>query len=218
LPALTCSVLFWQVGILEAMAAPSPIKAVIFDCFGVLTTEAWSAFKQKYFKNDPVRLRQAVDLRKRVDKGLYSYNDFIRDIAELADISQKAAQQHLMNNQPNEELLAYIRQHLKPNYKIGMLSNMGGNGLSEIFAAEQLAVFDAVALSYELGVTKPEPRAYEAIASLLEVEPHESVMVDDLVRHCAGAREAGMHAVLYQDFKQFKTDLRTLFQKSISDF
>lgn len=47
-----------------------------------------------------------------------------------------------------------------------------------------------------LGVRKPDPRAFQAMADLLGVAPARCLVVDDLAEHCAGAREAGMDAVL----------------------
>jgi putative hydrolase of the HAD superfamily len=51
--------------------------------------------------------------------------------------------------------------------------------------------------SYEIGVHKPDPRAYAAAAAALDLPPEACCFVDDLDRNVAGARAAGMTAFRY---------------------
>jgi hypothetical protein len=62
------------------------VKAVIFDCFGVLATEAWLPFKSKYFGDDPERFETASDIARQVNRGLISGDDFIREISRLSGV------------------------------------------------------------------------------------------------------------------------------------
>jgi HAD superfamily hydrolase (TIGR01509 family) len=78
--------------------------------------------------------------------------------------------------------------------------------LSEIFEPWQIALFDEIVLSVEIGRTKPDVQAYQAIAARLDQSPADCVMVDDLARYVTGAREAGMQAIQYISFEQFKQD------------
>jgi HAD superfamily hydrolase (TIGR01509 family) len=187
------------------------IRAIIFDCFGVLTTDAWLPFKEKYFSDNEELFRLATDLNKQADSGLIGYDDFVRGVADLAGISFTDARKTINNNVPNAPLFKHIAQ-LKPKYKLGILSNASGNWLPDLFAAEQLAAFDATALSYETGVTKPEPRAYETIATRLSAEPEECVFIDDQERFCTAAEDVGMRSVWYQSFDQMKSDLEKILK------
>jgi HAD superfamily hydrolase (TIGR01509 family) len=186
---------------------------VIYDCFGVLVSESWIAFKHRYFGDDADRAREATDLMQQADAGLLPQAEFIRQVAKLSGISEQQVRAELDGNLPNEALFAYIRNELKPQYKIGMLSNAGANWLHELFNEDQLSVFDAITLSYETGVTKPSTEAYEVIAAKLGVNPYEAIFVDDQERHCAGARDAGMPALLFTGFEQFRTDLEEILAK-----
>lgn len=188
------------------------IKAIIFDCFGVLVTEGWLPFKATHFGKDPDLNRQATELSHRANAGLISHDEFVEAIAGLAGLSGREVSEAIDVNVPNEPLLEYIKQ-LKKHYAIGMLSNASGNWLAQLFTKEQVELFDAVGLSYELGAVKPDERAYEEIIDQLGVEPSECVFVDDQERHCTGAREAGMQAILYQDFDQFKEELEAILAK-----
>jgi putative hydrolase of the HAD superfamily len=192
------------------------IKAVIFDCFGVLVSESWIAFKHRHFADDAEKVREATDLMQQADAGLLSQADFIHQVAVLSGLSERQVRAELDGNLPNEALFAYIRDELKPKYRIGMLSNAGADWLHELFTDDQLALFDATALSFETGVTKPSTEAYEAIASKLGVEPQEAIFIDDQERHCAGAREAGMQALLFTGFEQFRSDLESLLANTLA--
>lgn len=189
------------------------IKAIIFDCFGVLATEAWLPFKAQYFGHDEVLFEEATDLAKRANYGLISQGDFIKEAARMAGITPLEAERYISRNVPNEELFAYIGE-LKKSYKIGFLSNIAGNYLSRIFEPEQLVVFNKICLSYETGYIKPEPEAFLNIATKLGVEPGEAVMVDDQERIIAGARGAGLKGIVFSDTDSLKSEIAKLSKNS----
>lgn len=191
------------------------IKAIIFDCFGVLTTDGWLPFKTKHFADDK-KLNQAVtELNEQASTGLISHDDFARAVAKLAVISVNEVNKEIDANVANELLLTYIQQ-LKSKYTIGMLSNTSANWLDKLFTPKQVALFDVISLSYESGFTKPHPRAYGKIAQQLGLEVNKCVLIDDQERHCSGAREAGMQAICYQDFLQMKRELEELLAQTPS--
>jgi epoxide hydrolase-like predicted phosphatase len=107
-------------------------------------------------------------------------------------------------------LLDYIRANLKPKYKIGMLSNAGGNWLKELFDEEDIKLFDAVVLSAEIGVSKPDPRAFQIATDRLGVKFEESIFVDDLQHYVEAARALGMKAIHYKNYQQTIDDIERL--------
>lgn len=185
------------------------INAVVFDCFGVLVTDAWRPFKAKYFANHTQKFQQATDISHRANRGLISHQDFIRQAAELAGISFAEAHDFISRNVADGELFDYIAE-LKKDYKIGFLSNVAANYLSRMFSPEQLAMFDAFELSYESGWIKPQVQAYELIAKKLDVELGTIIMIDDSERNVAGAREAGMQAVVYTGVSELRAEIARL--------
>ena len=62
------------------------IKAIIFDCFGVLASDGWLPFREKYFSDNPDLLEKAIASNKRMDAGLHTYEDFLREIADLSEV------------------------------------------------------------------------------------------------------------------------------------
>lgn len=190
------------------------IKAIIFDCFGVLSTEGFRVFCSKYFKDQPEKRALAQSYMDLHTQGTQSYESFCDSLSKLAGQKTEVVEDYLHSNKPNESLFDYIREALKPKYKIGMLSNAGDDWLSELFLPEDLALLDDVVLSFKFGITKPNQAIYELAAQRLEVGPKECVFVDDIARYCDGARAIGMQAILYEDFEQMKTELQKLLNQS----
>lgn len=180
----------------------SDIKAVIFDCFGVLTTDGWLRFKDQHFRDEPDKMARATGLNHMVDSGLIAYQDFLEEVSEMADVSVDTLKNTLHTVVANDALFDFITTELKPNYKIGLLSNVAHNWISEMFRPEQAAVFDAVVLSHETGIIKPDLRAYTIAAGRLEVPEEACMFVDDQERNVTGAKEAGMQAFQYHSLEQ----------------
>ncbi len=189
------------------------IQAIIFDCFGVLTTDAWLPFKNKYFGHNPAFFEQASEINKLADGGIISSEQFLDRIGQLAAIPTEQVRQVVTNNVANQELLDYA-QRLKTDYKIGLLSNASADWLNELFSPQQVALFDVTALSYESGVTKPMPEAYQIVADRLNLTLEECVFIDDQERFVIGAREVGMAAIWYRNNDQLFAELEQLLADS----
>lgn len=185
------------------------IRAIVFDCFGVLTTEAWIPFRLKHFGHDPELIAQVNDISRQADRGLMSRQAAINATAKLAGITPAEFIAAIDRNVPDEELFAYICQ-LKAKYKIGLLSNIADDYLHTIFNADQLALFDVISLSFKKGFIKPQAQAFETIAEELGVAPADCVLVDDQQRNVDGAADAGMTAFLYHDAAQLRSELKDL--------
>jgi putative hydrolase of the HAD superfamily len=76
----------------------------------------------------------------------------------------------------------------------GMLSNSwGGDYPRELFPE----LFDAVVISSEIGMRKPEPRIFLHAAELLGLAPQECVFVDDIEANITAAEQIGFTGVLH---------------------
>ncbi len=186
------------------------IKAVIFDCFGVLTTEGFRTFCQKFLSGEPgdiVKAQQAMD---QLNVGLISNEKFIKTLVELSGQDTEIVRDYLNKTTPNFELFEYIRWTLKPQFKIGILSNAGSDWLDEMFDKKEIGLFDDKLLSFEVKMKKPDPEIYLLSAQRLGVETKECVFVDDIHSYCEAAREVGMKAIWYQNFEDMKQDMEEL--------
>ncbi len=95
------------------------------------------------------------------------------------------------------ELADYVAG-LRPRYRTGILSNSLDGARREEqarFGLEQLA--DVVVYSHEIGVAKPDPRAYLVLCGKLGVAPDELIFVDDRAANVAAACQLGIHGLLH---------------------
>lgn len=190
------------------------IKAIIFDCFGVLAEDGWLPFKRKYIGDNEALAKEVADLGKQNEYGMLSNQDLERTIAQVLQVNPQEYRRAVSRRVPNEELFAFIATKLKPHYKIGLMSNANFNVVHELFAPEQAALFDAVVLSYEAHLVKPDPRMYRLMAERLGATPEECVFVDDIPRYCMAAEEAGMTAFCYENVQQAIVDIQQLLTQS----
>lgn len=119
----------------------------------------------------------------------------------------------LDDDSTNDKLFEFIAE-LKAEYKLGVLSNAGGDWLEQMFGKENAALFDSTALSYETKEVKPRPRAYEIIAERLGVDVTECVFIDDSEGYCSAARDCGMQAILYRGTDQCIAEIKQLLSAS----
>lgn len=184
------------------------IKAIIFDCFGVLVRDGWLPYKERHFAHNSELFKKATELNHMTDAHLLGYDDFIREVAKLADIPADLARTEIEDNPPNTRMFEWIRDDLKPHYKIGLLSNAATDWLDSLFEPWQVELFDEKVLSYQIGTTKPDPRMYQAVIERLGVTAEECVFIDDNQSFCEAAQALGMHTVHYQDNLHFIKEIR----------
>lgn len=187
------------------------IRAIVFDCFGVLVGQGFDATYARA-GGDPARDKLFIkDLLGAASLGVVSSEQMVGQICTQLNITPTvwAAAVHAME-QPDTELIEYIQQTLKPRYKVAILSNANVGVLQRKFSSAQLDVFDAIVVSAEEGMVKPNPDIYHLTADRLGVEPADCIFTDDSAGHCQAATAVGMTAIHYSHFQQFKTDLETI--------
>jgi epoxide hydrolase-like predicted phosphatase len=94
-------------------------------------------------------------------------------------------------------MLAMFRRLHSAGVPTGLLSNSwGGNDYPrELFPG----MFDAVVISAEVGMRKPEPQIYLHALQLLGLDPAECVFIDDIKANVTAAEDLGFAGVLHSD-------------------
>jgi putative hydrolase of the HAD superfamily len=77
------------------------------------------------------------------------------------------------------------------------------------------ALFDAVVISGEVGLRKPDPAIYALAARRLDLPPEQIVFVDDLRPNVRAAAAAGMVGVQHVDLESTVSELEILFDTSL---
>jgi len=183
------------------------IKAIIFDCFGVLTTDGRLAFCKKYLSSDLELVGQVNELSKLSDAGVISFGKFISEISKMSGISEAEVTAFMNNHVRNDELIGYIGDELKGKYKIGLLSYVIDNFLDVVIGHDGVDLFDEIVLSYQIGVAKPDKLMYETIVKKLGVGYEECLFIDDQPRYCEGAEVLGIKTIVYKNNEEMKQKL-----------
>jgi putative hydrolase of the HAD superfamily len=76
----------------------------------------------------------------------------------------------------------------------GMLSNSWGGTYPPELMSE---LFDAVVISAEVGMRKPEPRIFRHAADVLGLRPSECIFIDDIEANVAAAEQLGFTGILH---------------------
>lgn len=188
------------------------IKALIFDCFGVLY---WDDLNRIYNLVGEDNFRALNDLIHAFDHGYITSQDFLSQIAALAGVSTDNVAKAMQDKQsPNQALMERVTE-LNQTYKIGLLSNMGSDTLDSVFSEQQRKeMFDDVLISSEVGLIKPSRDLYELALERLGVAPDEAVFIDDRMANVEGATVLGMHTILFTSNKQFETEFGRIVEQA----
>lgn len=190
------------------------IKAIIFDCFGVFYVDPVLSYMHDP-SSPPDIAQQLHELDRQASAGLIDRHEFDAQAAELLHMPPDVVDRRFFGGSVrNDALLAYA-ETLRPTYKTAMLTNIAPDMMDNFFAAqEREQLFDVVVMSGAIGMLKPHPEIFVYTAKQLGVDPTEAVMIDDSPDNCAGAKQAGMQAVVYESTEQVKQALGPLLHTS----
>jgi len=187
------------------------IKAIIFDLFGVLVTDALEALVSELKATQPEVADQVVRTVMASNAGTIPHEASREMVAGLLGITTDEYAQRIRGGEVrNQELFDYILE-LRKTYKTALLSNAGTKSLEVRFAPGELdKYFDVIVVSAVIGYAKPEARAYEIVAEKLGVRLDECVMIDDREDYVAGAKAVGMQGILYTAVPTLRQALKDL--------
>ncbi len=187
------------------------IRGIIFDCFGVLYGGSLDTLVSMC---PPERVQELRDLNKQSDYGYISGDDYVVGLTDILSKSRGEIESILHQKHIRNQALIDYTQTLRPEYRIGLLSNVSSGTMDYLFPPEQRAkLFDAVILSYEEGIAKPNPAIFTMMAERLGLTPDECIMIDDLADNCEGAEIAGMQSIQHRMNDITIESLHKLLQK-----
>jgi HAD superfamily hydrolase (TIGR01509 family) len=170
------------------------IKAIIFDCFGVLCVGSLDLL----YEMAGDRWQEVQDISRAADHGIISRDEFLARVAPVVAMTPEELR-HFVDKAhvKDERMLAYVKE-VRKQYKTALLSNISDSAIEALFPPEeQRELFDAVVTSSSVGCCKPAPQIYEHTALQLSVLPEECLMVDDMETNVSGAQVVGMKGVVF---------------------
>lgn len=111
----------------------------------------------------------------------------------------------------NEPFVAYLHKLRGRGHPLGLLTNNVAEWEPLWRATIPVdELFDAVVVSSEERMRKPDPRIYETMLDRLGLPASQCVFVDDVEENCEAAERAGMRAVRFGDHVQAIAEIEAL--------
>jgi putative hydrolase of the HAD superfamily len=182
-------------------------SALILDFGGVLTTNVFESFRafSEAEGLDPNAVKrlfrergEGLALLRQLERGEVEITEFEQRFGPLLGVREPEGmvQRLFAGVRADDRMVDAVRRVKDAGVPTGLISNSWGGASYDRVEVDGL--FDAVVISGEVGLHKPEPEIFKLGAERLGVEPPECVFVDDLRENCEGAEAVGMTAVLHR--------------------
>jgi len=188
------------------------IRAVLWDFGGVITTSPFESFARYERENglpaDFIRGLNAANHHEnawaKLERSEVAFDEFCTlyeaEAAAAGHALDARAVIACLSGDVRPAMVNALRAIKSKGLKQACLTNnftsmdSDRNGRTPI-----LDLFDVIVESSRIGVRKPEPAFYTTACDLLEIEPNEAVMLDDLGVNLKPARELGMRTIKVVD-------------------
>lgn len=192
------------------------IKNIVFD-FGQVLVH----FEPKYMVGVYVEDKKDAELLERVvfdrlywdrlDEGTITNEETIEEINKriperLWDVASKIYYNWIYNI-PEMEGMRELIKFLKENYdlKFYLLSNISNYFASHSDEIPILKEIDKCVFSAQVGIVKPSKAIFEHLCSYCDINPEESIFIDDNLANIKGANEFGINTYTFDgDAKKLK--------------
>jgi epoxide hydrolase-like predicted phosphatase len=203
------------------MAESDTDRALLIDFGGVLTTPVWDSFAafclqneldegavKRLFREEPEAL---ADLRS-LETGAMAEDEFERRFGArlgLEDSSQ-LIDSLFAGMIPVEAMTNVVRSARAAGVPTALVSNSWSVDHYDRGLLAEL--FEAIVISAEVGMHKPQPEIYLLAAERVGRPPHECLFVDDLRENCDGAAAVGMTPILHREAAETVATLERLLE------
>lgn len=186
-------------------------KLIIFDCFGVLTSEVAPIWLRRYFDDftaDKIHQSIIVD----GDKGILTADQVFKELSLIVD----EPAEDILNDwidiaTLHEDLIEYIKVLREKGFKTAFLSDSAYGYTKKIIDKYNFEnLFDSIFVSSEIGLLKSNPEMFKHVLDTFKIEPENAIMVDDRQSNLNTAEKVGIRGVLYKDTQSFKEILETI--------
>jgi putative hydrolase of the HAD superfamily len=148
-----------------------------------------------------------------LERGAITQAEFVEHLAPALGVDPDGLLERMVADLRLEptvtDAVAELRQR---GVRVAVLSNSWGSHPFDPYAPFRLDQrFDAVVISDQVGLRKPEPEIFRLAADRLRLPPNACVFVDDVARYLAPARDLGMGTIHATDPEATVAALGQLF-------
>lgn len=207
--------------------AASPVRAVIFDYGGVLTTPTRDSI-QEWLATDGIRpedFSAALKewLSREAPQGTPVHKLETGEITAAEFNGTLAARLRTVDGSPVDptDLLGRLFARMRPEpVMLDLVREIRGNGLRTALLSNSWGnnypwedldgLFEFAVISGEVAMRKPDPRIYHLMLERLGLAARDAVFVDDGAPNIEAAQQLGMRTVLHTDPADTRAQLTEL--------
>lgn len=189
----------------------STVAAVLIDLYDTLVWTDWPVLRERIEARAGLSGRRLLEAfeRTRVARSVGTYGSLEGDLAEVLRASGLERDDALVTELAQtitafleggvhlwDDSLPTLRELRARGLRTAVVSNCD-HGTRPV--VERLGLHeetDAVVLSFEAGVAKPEPGIYRRALEAVGAAPGEAAFVDDQLAYCEGAQAVGIRPFL----------------------
>jgi epoxide hydrolase-like predicted phosphatase len=207
----------------KTMSINKNYQNIIFDLGGVLIKWKPNDIIADLFKNHP---RETIKKLQNEFSKVFSHqswSDLERGkitneeaISNLPESIDKTSFSFFLEHfhkylTPLEKGLSILRRVKHAGFNTYVLSNFHKTPFEMVYARNSFwNLFEGMVVSYRESVMKPEKEIYEILLTRYNLNPHESIFIDDLQKNLDGAKKLGIDGILCTSQRSMQTDLEQL--------
>lgn len=107
----------------------------------------------------------------------------------------------------NREMYSLVDQLKEENIPIALLSNIDDRHAKLIREVGLYEPFNPCLLSCEMGIRKPDPKAYKILLDQFDLPSADIVFIDDKPENIKAAKKLGIDAILFESTDQIRQEL-----------
>ncbi len=193
------------------------VRAIFFDLGGVIFRTDYQAPREHLAERlnttyeDLNRIVFDSESSRQASVGAISteahWDAVLRRLGRPASEAKAIRDEFFAGDVVDLELIAFIRS-LRPRYQTGIISNAWPDLRQDLINKKVEDAFDALIISSEVGVMKPDPKIFRIALEKLGVAAREAIFVDDTPDNVDAARSLGMQAIRFREPRRALSDLK----------
>lgn len=199
------------------------MKNIIFDLGGVVID--WSPKRVVEEFHGDARLPEHLfkkgffeEYWTEFDRGTLSLSLLIEKMSEFTGFAVRECEEFIMFIRNSlvdiPRTTELIRELSEKGYSLYCLSNMSVEFYDYLKVREVFRYFDGQIISGLENLIKPDPRIYRLLLERYDLNPDDSLFIDDLEANIQAARKEGIHGVVFADKEQGYREIETILQKA----
>ena len=173
------------------------MKNIVFDLGGVVFMRDPKKCTEDFLRFfNFVRLPEMPWFWNEYDRGTRTIEEVKGDLCELNHCDRAKVEDYLQQAIDKQEVIApteeLIHDLKAAGYRLYVLSNMSKEFIAFLRKVPVYRYFDGEVVSCEEGVCKPEKEIYELLLSRYDLDPQETIFIDDRKENVEAAEQVGI--------------------------